>query len=455
MKWKDRIKQIPVTVFSLTATDTPSLMKGRVRIFYRGKNRNGSIINESVAEQLVDTLAYIPIKGNYSVEANDFMGHDGPAGERIYGLVPSKADRNFAWEAHKDKDGIIREYACADVFIWTMYKEASDVLNKPQSMELYPESIEGDWIEENGQYYFEFSKASFLGLQVLGDTVEPCFEDAAFYDRRGEIEEEMMSAYAYYSIFKELCKNDSKGGKMDIFNQILKEQKGERPVEKEVVEETPIAEDQSAKDSEDNKENDGSAIAGEETLKEIETEEPVSEQKEAEKVIANDETAESKVEPSVQEEPLIETKTENEGLEESNETDFAAQIKENNLKIVELQGEISTYKRNIEEYETTISSLQKELLSLQEFKKTIDTEEKMTILNSYLGRLSSADIADFKARLDEFTATELEKELAYVFMKNYSNNFSAPVNRILVPNEDSAHDKGIVNVLDKYKNEEE
>lgn len=242
---------------------------------------------------------------------------------------------------------------------------------------------------------------------------------------------------------------------MDIFNQILKEQKGERPVEKEVVEETPIAEDQSAKNSEDNKENDGSAIAGEETLKEVETEKPVSEQKEAEKVIANDETTEIKVEPSVQEKPLIETKTENEGLEESNETDFTAQIKENNLKIVELQGEISTYKRNIEEYKTTISSLQKELLSLQEFKKTIDTEEKMTILNSYLGRLSSADIADFKARLDEFTATELEKELAYVFMKNYSNNFSAPVNRILVPNEDSAHDKGIVNVLDKYKNEEE
>ena len=437
MNWRERIRQVPVEVFSLKTTDTPSLLKGRVRIFYRGVNRNGSIINDMVAEQLVDTLAYIPVKGNYNHETEDFMGHDGPTGERIYGLVPSKEDRNFAWELHEGADGVIREYACTDIFIWTMYEEAMNILNKPQSMELHPESIDGDWVQKDGKYYFEFSQASFLGLQVLGSAVEPCFEDAAFYEQTREMSEETMSAYAYYSIFKELCKNDSKGGNMDIFEQILQEQEEDKQsVDGEVVEETPIAEEASG---ETVVENNESAEAGE----------ALPEESEAKEEVSNKEgTEEPKEEVEVEVEVEAKPKTEVEAEAEA----FAAE--ENNLKIVELEEEISTYKRNIEEYKLTISNLREELESLQEFKYKVDTEEKMAILNSYQGRLSDRDMADYKAKVDEFTAIELDKELAYSFVKNYQN-FSTPAKRIFVPNEDSAHNTGIANVLDQYKNEEE
>lgn len=48
-------------------------------------------------------------------------------------------------------------------------------------MELYEKSISGDWKIIDGRRYFVFEDASFLGLQALGDDVEPCFEGAAFF----------------------------------------------------------------------------------------------------------------------------------------------------------------------------------------------------------------------------------------------------------------------------------
>ena len=48
-------------------------------------------------------------------------------------------------------------------------------------MELYVPSITGDWKIIDGQKCFVFKTGCFLGLQVLGNEVEPCFEGAAFF----------------------------------------------------------------------------------------------------------------------------------------------------------------------------------------------------------------------------------------------------------------------------------
>jgi hypothetical protein len=48
-------------------------------------------------------------------------------------------------------------------------------------MEIYTPSIKGDWKIISGKKYFVFSEGVFLGLQALGDSVEPCFEGAAFF----------------------------------------------------------------------------------------------------------------------------------------------------------------------------------------------------------------------------------------------------------------------------------
>ena len=173
--------EFPVTIYNILEQITPTLSKARVRIFYKGANRNGSYITDEFAEKLISTLPYAPVKGIYDAGAGDYTDH-GPDNNygRIYGVVP--AENNFAWEPVMDEDGEMRTYATCDVYLYTgMYKEANEIVGKSQSMELYPPSISGEWIVYQGSRYFKFTDGAFFGLQVLGDAVEPCFEGASFF----------------------------------------------------------------------------------------------------------------------------------------------------------------------------------------------------------------------------------------------------------------------------------
>lgn len=159
-----------------------SKSKCRVRIFYKGLNRNRTYISEEFANQLIASLPYAPIKGIFNNEEVDFEGHGEKNSEgKIYGLV--MAEPNFAWEEHLDSDGITRTYACADVILYTaLYNEAKMIPGSSQSMEINPYNFSGEWkIWEDGQPYYHFYKGSLFGLQALGATTEPCFEGAAFY----------------------------------------------------------------------------------------------------------------------------------------------------------------------------------------------------------------------------------------------------------------------------------
>ena len=64
---------------------------------------------------------------------------------------------------------------------FTIITEANEIIGKGQSMELYSPSIKGDWKIINGRKFYVFTEGCFLGLQALGDSVEPCFEGAAFF----------------------------------------------------------------------------------------------------------------------------------------------------------------------------------------------------------------------------------------------------------------------------------
>lgn len=175
------------TSFEIELIDAPFtkvsdvMDKARVRIFYKGRNRNGGYITDSFAERLVSTLPYTPIKGIIDSESGDFLSHGGkPSEGKIYGIVPE--DPQITWEEHKDEDGFVRTYLAADVLLFTgLYESAKHIIGKAQSMELLPTSIKGDWVETNDDFFFVYKDASFLGLQVLGTDVEPAFEGAAFY----------------------------------------------------------------------------------------------------------------------------------------------------------------------------------------------------------------------------------------------------------------------------------
>ena len=128
---------LDVTTYGQVEKLTDTLSKCRVRIFYKGMNRNRTYISEDFANQLIASLPYAPIKGIFNYGDVDFEDHgeDNTDG-RVYGIVPENP--NFAWEKHLDDDGVEREYATADVILFTgLYPEANLIPGKSQSMEIY------------------------------------------------------------------------------------------------------------------------------------------------------------------------------------------------------------------------------------------------------------------------------------------------------------------------------
>lgn len=173
----------PITVYGKREKFNDTISRGRCRVFYKGLNRNGTYITDDFAEKLIASAPYTPVKGIYEVTSQDYSDHGKARTEgRIYGIVP--ADPHFAWEKHLDSDGVVKEYACFDVLYYTaLYEEAAQIDGKAQSMELYRKSLKGDWRTINGITTYVFTDGCFLGLQVLGDETEPCFQGAGFYSR--------------------------------------------------------------------------------------------------------------------------------------------------------------------------------------------------------------------------------------------------------------------------------
>jgi hypothetical protein len=190
------------------------MTRGRCRVFHKGHNRNGTYITDDFAKKLIASAPYTPVKGIYDVDGGDYTDHGAQRDlGRIYGIVP--AEPNFAWESHEDFDGVTREYACFDVLYYTaLYGEAGEIAGKGESMELYRGTLKGSWQYIEGKKAYVFSDGCFLGLQVLGDEVEPCFEGASFYTQ----EESILALLEKYEKRKDLFQAPEQGGNIMNIN---------------------------------------------------------------------------------------------------------------------------------------------------------------------------------------------------------------------------------------------
>ena len=220
---------LPVTIDYSTITPISSLIsKFTVRILYLGKNRNGSYFTKEVVDDMIEGIGGIPIVGHYDAEKGDFLAHGDLRIEVIddeiktknvgpvpYGFIPNNP--RIWWEKHEDKDNVEREYLCTEAYLWTGRYPELEILKEGtnnQSMELNPDTIDGEWSEvEGNDFYFVIKKADFFGLCILGKQVEPCFEGAGFtpnfsLDQNfaqllGTMKEELNTALTNYSSKKE------------------------------------------------------------------------------------------------------------------------------------------------------------------------------------------------------------------------------------------------------------
>lgn len=493
------ITDFPVTLYGNVEKFSETISKGRCRIFYKGGNRNGTFITDEFAEKLLETIPYAPVKGIYEVDEGDYTDHGMKRSDgRIYGIVP--ANPNVTWEEHEDDDGVVRTYACVDVLIYTgIYSEANDIIGKGQSMELYAPSIKGDWKIINGRKYYVFSEGCFLGLQALGDSVEPCFEGAAFFSLYEDLkkmvaqieeynlklrnggnrmlnfklsdnakfsaiwsllnvnyneENDWMVEYGIVEIYDEyaVVKNYSEGTfervyytKDDATDSV---ELGERVrcyfLDVTEAEKNALDALHGLNNSTYEKvdENYSAALAEVEAKTgELNTANEALEAKTGELNAANE---------------ALEAKTaEFDALTETYNTEKSA----NETKIGELNESIATLTTERDDAVSkladsviTVNSLNEEIATLNSFKTDIEKKEKEAVIAKYAKVLSADVIATYTAKIDEYTcAKALDKDMAYELVSTNQSVFANNGNPqpAYVPRDTSV--TGLGAILDKYK----
>ena len=441
------IREFPVTVYGNLTKYSDTISKARCRIFYRGANRNGTFISDEFAEKLLSTISYSPVKGIFEESENDFTDHGKERSlGRIYGVVPESP--NFAWEKFLDEDGIERAYACVDVLLYTaIYNEAQSIPGKSQSMELYAPSIKGSWEIIEGKKLFKYTDACFLGLQVLGDVVEPCFEGAAFF--------------TFYETFVKIAKE------LEKFGYMLPKDREEGGLQMKVNFKLSDSQKHDAIFSLLNdlyNEENGWVITY--AICDVYDEYAVCynyEVQQFERVYyMKDDTTDSLtlgdrircfiVDVTEKEKVALDA------LQSLNNGSFELldeKIAEYEHKIEELEAEKVTFQQKVEETsqileenKKAIASLQEENESLNSYKKEVENTEKEKVIESYSNLLSEEILNSFKQKIDEYSAIELDKELAYSLKQD---NFAAFQNKDfqMIPKEVPL--TGIEAILSKYK----
>lgn len=453
------ILEFSVNIYGNLEKYNEVLSKGRCRIFYKYGNRNGTYITDNFAEELLSSLPYSPVKGIY--EYDDYTDHGTRRSEgRIYGIVPENP--NISWESHVDEDGVERLYACADVLIFTaLYKEAAEIIGKSQSMELYEPSLSYHQEIIDGQKWIVFDKGCFLGLQVLGEDVEPCFEGASFYTLQSSIEdvikkiEEISNTYTM------------KGGKLEMHNFKLSDNQKYNALwsllNTEYTEEGNWTVTYTITEVYDNyalvfnfaegqyerayytKDDENDTLTINEVVKVFIIDVVEAEKNTIETLrMLNGDTYELVSETLQNAESTLEKLGE---VEE--------EISVCNSKIVEFEEKVTTLESEKANSEValntaneTIETLTAENEELKEFKYNVEKQQKEAVLGEYEMQLTEEVLESYRAKIDEYTAIELDKELAYELKKTNPTVFSKEPQTGYTPKDGLKG--GIEEILSKY-----
>lgn len=432
----------------------PLFSTARVRVLYTGRNRNMSIITRDSVEKALPTLKNIPIVGEYSVENEDYKGHGGKIDldsykyihtTKPYGVVPESA--TYEWEEVKGRDGSIREYLVINgAYLWTgRYEEAYDVIEngKGQSMEI--EVTNGEWVEEEEAYRID--NFIFSALCILGDDVEPAFEDANI---------------TAYSLDKESFKQEF-STMLSELKESLSYEKEENLMLKELLEKYNLTvEDLTAKGIDFNEITEDELEAKIIEVFEIDVEGSQGCDKcngecngECEK--QTDIEPEGDVDPEGDKEPKGEGNPEGEG-------DVDPEAQTDNPEDVEPNADVEALNSRIEELETenhslteSVNKLTEEVKSLREFKLEVekaDHEAKVQEMFSNF-QLNEADVEGLD--IHAFSLEEIEEKCYAILGRKLASkkNFSKEAGniRINVQSDNNQKDEAPYGgLIEKYKN---
>ena len=221
---------------------SPLVSKCEIKVMYVGENRNRSFITKEVATEMAQTLPGCPIVGSYIENKEDFGDHgdqviidaEGVKFKKLtkpYGFVAPNSKVWFQKFEDTDEYGnvTIRDYLMTEGYLWTeQYEECKSIVDgegKPHSMELDENSLKGYWSTDanRGVDFFIVNDAIFSKLCILGDDVEPCFENSTITAPKvsstfSKDEHFMESLFTMMETLKYTLSN--KGGQLDMTDNL-------------------------------------------------------------------------------------------------------------------------------------------------------------------------------------------------------------------------------------------
>lgn len=415
--------------FKQISNSEPNTGRLKVGVFTKYTNRNFSYITDEFAEHLIKSAVeqHCPVVGFYDRETNTWASHTGPSLASAYGYV----EDFIGWEPFTDSDGITRDYAVFQIVLHINYfEEANNIAGQNQSMELDPKTIEGDWINIEGEEYFAYTKGEMLGFCIIGKH-EPCFSSSFFFSKDGEY----STRFEQFSSLLVELKNKVEE------TENLKEG-GEQTMEENIVVEVPTEE-----------------TVFEETVEvEVETETEVETEAEAEVEVTVTEE-ETEPETSINAEDFENLRKQLEDLQSAynllNDSFAALNVSYSEVagSLEKANEQISNYEAEIGNLNATVDSLNARIISANE---TINTYEKAAaeaeevrknnLVISYEKIISAEEIAPIKEAIADFSYDELESKLAVTFSRKQlkaENEKKVPI----VKPEDSS----FANLIQKYK----
>lgn len=405
----------------------PLISECEIKVFYLGKNRNGSVINRDVAIQMANSLPGCPIVGAYREEIEDFGDHghimrieDGEVKFSVktkpYGFVAPDADVWFKDFIDTDENGneIQRTYLMTTGYLWTgQYAEAQSVLSegKGQSMELDEKNLEGHWAKDsNSEFeFFIINDAIFSKLCILGDGVEPCFEGAAVTapDVSKEFSTDKEFHQTLFTMLNELKDAlESKGGSSMPENEFEEVAETTEQTEEPTTEFEDSEGDVATTDSPEADSTEGEP-------EELEPEEP---EIGGDIDIPSDGVVVSpgpgKPDPEPEPDPDPEDPKEDEGDDKPKSQIDDDDVDEQVRRLVEHSVDDEVY--------AELESLRAEVESLREFKHQAELKEKQALVSKYY-MLSDEDKAQIVENIDSYTLEELEAQLALAYVEKNVN----------------------------------
>ena len=377
------------------SSSNPELGRLKVGVFTKYGNRNGSYITDEIAEQLIAsaTMGNTPVVGFFDPESKSWAGHTGPLLASAYGYVESFE----GWQPFTDTDGVEREYAVFSVVIFNKYfDEAKLVVGQHQSMELDRDSIEGDWANIDDNEYFVYTKASIMGLCIIGEH-EPCFSVSTFFSKD---DDKYASQYEKFSSLL--------SGLKELVEETEKQPKGgEQPM--------------------DNFENNLGTPAEEPVTP---VEEPVAnfEEEETEPVENEVVTDEPAAEP-IDFEALQNSITE---LTNTN-TELSTNYENAQNRIAELEQALADATAANETANNRITELENSIAQYEAAQAAIEEEKKNQLIEKYEKVIDEEEISKVRAEVSNFTYSELESKLAISFANKQMTTEENTVNVIPQP----------------------